>query len=433
MSLPQIRAVYVKELRSLLRDRHIFLYSVALPAFLYPLLLFGSLQVIAYVRGVQERRLSRLEVHDAELEGAAAAALERALAGHGGIAILAAPAAPEAAPAEERWRERLAAGEVDGILVARSGAGSAGRTSEPAPLAAEIHYSSARDGSAAAKRRTEEALESLRRAKLLEAARQAGAEDEILAPLMIVETSLSTPEERANRIASLLLPVLMMVMTAFGAFYPALDATAGEKERGTLETTLLAPVGRQIVVAGKYLAVTTVALLSFSLNFASLGFTLSHLGSQLAVEGFRVGFGALLVIAAAAVLLAAFLGALMMLLAFLARSFKEGQAYVAPIYLLILVPLAVSARPEIHLTPRLALVPMVNTVLLFRDSLAGRFDPLAIGLTLASNAACVFFALLLAARLLGRERIATGSEVSLRRALRMALGRGPRGETEVLP
>ena len=62
MKLKFVRQVYVKELRSLLRDRHILLYSVALPAFLYPALFLGMFQVLTYVRGVEEKRTSVVEI-----------------------------------------------------------------------------------------------------------------------------------------------------------------------------------------------------------------------------------------------------------------------------------------------------------------------------------------------------------------------------------
>jgi sodium transport system permease protein len=431
-----IRSVYLKELRSLMRDRHVLLYSVALPAFLYPVLILGVLEVVLFVRGVEERHVSRVEVGAAE-EARALSEFLRRRAAEGDLEkaekIKVAPGTPPAETAALRERLLDRAAEIDAIVLAREGgADSSPGAPEPllTPITAEIYYTRVRGSSTKARERLESLLADWRQERLENAAERLGEDPSFLETVAVEDRSHSTPEEMASRVAGLLLPLLMLLTTALGAYYPALDATVGEKERGTLETTLLAPVSRFTQVAGKYLAVTTCALASFTLNFGSLSFTLYHLSGQLSVdmEGFRLGLRAIVLIVAGAIFLAALLSALMMLLAFLARSFKEGQTYVTPIYLLTVAPVLVTTSPEIHLSPGLALVPLVNTALLFRDSLEGHFDLLCIALALGSSAASAGLALWAAARVLARETIATGDDVPLSRALAQIFRRRRRAE-----
>jgi sodium transport system permease protein len=210
--------------------------------------------------------------------------------------------------------------------------------------------------------------------------------------------------------------------------YPALETTVGEKERATLETTLASPTGRFSLVVGKYLAVVVFALLAFILNFGSMWFTLFHLRDQFDISGLSLGVEAGVVILVAAVLLALLLSAFMMLLGFLARSFREGQAFVTPVYLLAGIPAIFAASPDVTLTPALACVPVVNISLLFREALRGDLSGWGTGLTLVSSTLYALLVLVLAARLLRREELALGGGLTVRQALQSLLGGRPGNE-----
>jgi sodium transport system permease protein len=431
------RAVYVKELRHLLRDRHILVYSLALPAFLYPAVVLGILEVAAYVRGVEERRVSRVELIDTVTQGELARLLnekDRGIA----VAVAAAPTQElELEAVRDRLREgREGKGEppADAVLVLQSApreeasASAPVQGTAPARVAAQLYFTAARSASVQARQRVERALGDYRKAVLAGLVKDAGEGESLLEVLEVEEVKLSTPREFANHVLALVLPLVMIFMTALGAFYPALDATVGEKERGTLETTLLAPVARRVTVAGKYAAVTTISFTSFFVNFAGMYLTFSHL--QTSVSMARAGFSApaIAVVLAGALLLAAFFSAAMMLVAFLARSFKEGQTYATPIYLVSLAPVVVLADPEARLTLPLSFVPVVNLSLLFRDALEGRLVVVPATVALLGSAALAGASLWLASGVLGRESVATGGELRALETLRRALAGRRRGE-----
>jgi len=419
----EVLAVYGKEMRALARDRHTVLYSLCLPLFLYPALVWGVIQVLTYLRALDQTIESRVILALPEDKGyQAGATLRASFEADQGLRV----SAPKYAGAflredpvgpERVAREWIREGQAQAVVLVEA-------SEPPATLRARVFHDGASEASRRARERVEKAFEKHRRERLAGAARSLGEAEAFLDTLHVEEEDVSTRQELAKYMASLILPLLMIVMTALGALYPALDSTVGEKERGTLETTLLSPIGRSSIVLGKYLAVVTFSFLSFFLNFLSMMLTLSHLKSQLKLEGFSIGIGSSLVIVAAAIVLAFFLGAIMMALGFLARTFKEGQSYVTPVYLFSVFPVIATSSPDIVLTPLLSVIPVVNISLLFREALQTRLDPVGVTLTFATSTFYALLALAAASRLLRQEAYRTGSGFGPRAALASLFGGG---------
>ncbi len=92
----------------------------------------------------------------------------------------------------------------------------------------------------------------------------------ILTPLAANSISTAGPDQQFAKILAMIVPFLLVTMTVTGAMYPAIDLTAGERERGTLETLAAAPVPVGQIVAGKFGVIVTIAMLSTILNLASM-------------------------------------------------------------------------------------------------------------------------------------------------------------------
>ncbi len=413
MALRETSAVFAKEIRNLLRDRHILLYSVALPAFLYPAVVFGLVQVAAYVRGLDEQRRLTVQLDDTVTGGAFEKVLseeERRL-----VVRTVDPVNADSDAARDVLAPEVGAPDAEALVVLRRARGDGRNGNE---ITAQVFFSEARSASSTARSRISAALADYRHQRLVSLAKELGQDEQFLTTIKIDDSSFSTGEEVSAEILAMILPIIMIFMTVLGAFYPALDATVGEKERGTLETTLVSPIPRGAIVVGKYGAVSTISFLSFVLNFAGMYITLSHTFASRDMEKVGLGFDTIAVILAGAVLLAAFFSAAMMLVAFLAKSFKEGQAYVSPIYLVSLVPFIVLSDPEMQLTLSTAFVPLVNVALMFRGALSGDADALLVAITLGVSLALSVLALWMAARVIGREDVATGGELRFLDAFR---------------
>lgn len=210
-----------------------------------------------------------------------------------------------------------------------------------------------------------------------------------------------------------LAPLILILMTITGAVYPAIDLTAGERERNTLETLIAAPVSRLALLLAKYVAVMTVAMLTASVNLAAMTITATASG----LGGVLFGDEGLTAAAAAQVfglmiLFAAFFAAVLLAVTSFARSFKEAQAYLIPLMMLSLAPGMLSLTPDLKLSGPLAVAPLVNIVLLARDALQGEATPVVAAVVVASTVLYALAAIGVAARVFGADSVLYGGRGS---------------------
>ncbi|MBN2495194.1 MAG: ABC transporter permease subunit [Deltaproteobacteria bacterium] len=213
------------------------------------------------------------------------------------------------------------------------------------------------------------------------------------------------------KLAGQLLPYLILIFAFLGAMYPAIDLGAGEKERGTLETLLVAPVSRLALVLGKFGVVLLAALISALLATVSLALSL-ELGflSELSVlSGGSFSFSAVEVLTVLLLILpvAAIFSALLLALSIFAKSFKEGQSYAGPLQMLILLPAFVSFLPGVKLDWCMASIPVVNVSLALKEIFTGNLDQHwgHVGLIFVSTTVCAAALLAFAAWWFRREQV----------------------------
>ena len=208
--------------------------------------------------------------------------------------------------------------------------------------------------------------------------------DEYIAPVEVEAIDLArevtgTSASGAS-IWARIFPFLLVMMSLTGAFYPAIDLCAGEKERGTMETLLISPAYRSEIVVGKFLTIMAASVGTALLNLASMGLTMSWVAAQLGVGGGAVGepggaidelsppsFAALAWMVALLIPLAAFFSAICLSLAVLARSMKEGQYYMTPLYMIAMPLIFLTLMPGVELNPYYSLVPITGVSLLLKE------------------------------------------------------------------
>ncbi|MEX2541520.1 MAG: ABC transporter permease subunit [Trueperaceae bacterium] len=264
------------------------------------------------------------------------------------------------------------------------------------------------------------AIEAYRQGLVSERLRDAGLDPAVLEPITVSSVDASSAAERSSGQLSWIIPFFIAIWTLVGGQMTAIDATAGEKERGTLEALLVAPVRRSEVVAGKFLATllfglaaAVMAIVGYIAGGAIVrwlvrsrlsgeaGDMLAELGGSLQITPSSV---ALLLVST--LLLAATMAAVLLCLTMFARSFKEAQSYVAPLSFLLIVPVvALQFNDLLDLGPAVYLVPVVNVLLLMDGIVTGAFDWAAILLTFASLAVVVALLLAFAHRNFSRESV----------------------------
>jgi ABC-type Na+ efflux pump permease subunit len=212
----------------------------------------------------------------------------------------------------------------------------------------------------------------------------------------------------------LMLPLFFVIMVAVGCFYPAIDATAGERERNTWETLMTVAASRGAIVTAKYLYVLTFGCVAGLLNLTAMTLSMKPILGPLMAKGgetleFSMPLGALPVMAAAAVLLAGFIAAGMMVFAAFARTFKEGQSMVTPFYLLIMVPVMFLQVPGLEFSFALAAIPVIDLTMVVREAVAGVFHWPQIGVTFCVSVAAIAVLLRLAIFIVRFEDVMIGS------------------------
>ncbi|MEK6607865.1 MAG: ABC transporter permease subunit/CPBP intramembrane protease, partial [Myxococcota bacterium] len=236
--------------------------------------------------------------------------------------------------------------------------------------------------------------------------RDRGIDAALIEPLRVEEHPTATPAARAGHLLGRTLPILVVFMILMGSFNPALDLTAGEKERGTLETLLCAPVARRDLVVGKFLAVATVALLVALCNLVSLGLVLAWIGQEPALASrlpLAIPWTRLAAALPVVVVATAFFSAVMMAVACTARSYKDAQHLMGPAYLAVAVPALVAREAGGTLTWATALVPGMSVGLLLEGLLAGTAGVGVALLACAATLGWAALALAFATRLYGGE------------------------------
>ena len=227
-----------------------------------------------------------------------------------------------------------------------------------------------------------------------------GVSPSLAAPVMVRDVDLSTPQSR-GLLVMIFLPYVLMITAFSGGMHLAIDTTAGEKERRSLEPLLINPVPRWQIMIGKLLATTVFGLASLTLTLLAFRFALPYmptgsLGIDLSLGASAVG-GILLVVAPVAILAAG----LLTMLATYAKSFREAQSYMGLVILIPMIPsilfMANPVKPETWMMP----IPLFSQNLLIGEFVRGESVPLewllystggtlAIGLVLAWFAATLF-------------------------------------------
>jgi sodium transport system permease protein len=238
------------------------------------------------------------------------------------------------------------------------------------------------------------------------------------APPVEIEVADVGEASRGNTLGTIV-PLVLLLMTITGAVYPAIDLTAGERERGTMESVMASPVPRGYVLFAKYIAVVIVAFLTAIANLTAM-FTTLWFGRLMPLLTGDDAFPwiTILRILGLLVLFSGFYSALLLSLTSFAKSFKEAQAYLIPVMLVSLAPAMLSLMPGADLSGALAIIPLINIVLLARDVISGAVDPVGAIAAIISTIAYAAAALSIAAKLFGSDAVTRTSEKSIGSLLR---------------
>lgn len=397
MNFKHVKIVWGKELLDTIRDRRTLVMMIVLPLALMPIFVLGpSLLQIAQ----QERKLEQAQ-KIAVLNGGEAPGLLELIRRSGRLE----PVELADLPPEQALLE----GEVAAVLVLPEGFAQK-IAAEADPPEVMIQFDVTSSDSRAAREKLSQLLEEYKRLLVGERLRQRGLPTTLVEPFLILSLNVA-PEGAGGLLLSLLLPFFLVLWAAFGGSQTAIDVSAGEKERGTLETLLVTPPKRASLIVGKFLTVTTVTLGAIAL--ALTGFALSfQLGTRLLGESpffaqleFALSLEALLLIFAVTALLAAMMSALTFSLYAWTRNFREAQTYATYISFLVMVPAIIVMFLDPPTSLEAFLIPVYNTAVILKELILGELELLHLAVTLISSVIYSGLSLWLAVRVFQSERV----------------------------
>ena len=432
MNWRNVRLIYAREIRDQLRDRRTLFMIAVLPLLLYPLLGMSVFQLSQFVRKSEPKVLVigrenltagddlpqlfegdhfstdlagdekvadwlHLEFVDSpKREAKSQAEIEpqpNVKGEKGGPAVQ-----TELAFAEDQ----LKAGDVQVVLnfppdfgdrlqelrtQIKSGATGARESSADkaaSPIAIpqpQLLYNSGKEKSRVAHTQVEQILDTWKSQIVRENLLASRVPANVARPFELKPHDVAEQRQQQALMWSKILPFVLFIWALTGAFYPAVDLCAGEKERGTLETLLSSPATRLEIVWGKLLTVMTFSCATAVLNLASIGVTSRYVVSQLSMmpmggvgQGLALPpFTSMLWLLVALVPMSALFSALCLACAAFARSTKEGQYYLMPLFMVSMPLMMLPLAPGSELNLGNSLIPITGVILLVMSLVQGNY------------------------------------------------------------
>ena len=238
---------------------------------------------------------------------------------------------------------------------------------------------------------------------------------DILYSIDYEENDIATNEETVGSLIGSIIPFLLISSVLLGAMYPAIDTTAGEKERGTLETMLTLPVKNIELILSKFLATSTVATGAAFLNVLSMGIlgayfyeTIFAVNSSDFTFSLSVYAPAVALVLLLSVVFAMLSSAVCLLICIYAKSFKEAQNYSTPVILVFMFAGMAGIIPGVELNATTSLIPVVNIALLISQLFSLEYNAGYILQVLLSNLAYSLLAVVIMAKVFSSENILFG-------------------------
>jgi len=399
MSLRNIGIVYRKELREALRDRRTVIASVVIPLFLFPLLSvgFGTL-VSSIVDKTREASPKIMVIGGDDSPGV--------------LGSLKATPKVEIVPAAPNWKDLIIEKQIPAAIEIPSGFDKSVVGQKKLEVMIYNYSGDLKSDIAAGKMDT--ALKAYRDDVVKKRVVAQKLPVEVLEPFEVTQKNIAPPEKSGAALFFGGFIAYIVVFLCFnGGMHPAIDLTAGEKERGTMETILSSPISRAHLVVGKFLLVLTTALSTAALSVISMAISFALVNVlhgktiQAGNEGpaMHIGVGAALSVFIMAVPLAVLFSSILLMIASFAKSYKEAQTYIMPMVFIIVIPAIAAMLPGVDLNAKLALVPILNVSLLCKELVIGTYHWNFIAIIFTSTCAYAAVALFLAVKMFQRESV----------------------------
>ena len=399
MSIRNVGIVYRKELIDSLRDRRTVISMIAVPLLVMPLLTIGMGVLSVTLVNLAMKEIPSVMILGGEDSPRVMAELQQLKDVH-------------IVPANPDYAEEISNKQIRAAVKIPEGFDAKVAAGESSTVNIYMYEGELKSGFGAD--RLQRFFRELRDRSIREHLEARHLPSNLARPFDILEKNVAPPEKVGGAIIGGLVPYFVILLCLTGAMYPAMDLTAGEKERGTIETILCSPVSRTHLVLGKFLMVLTasvataiLAIASMALSFGAgkkllLGVTLgmADAAMQITITG-----KAIVSIFFVVLPLAVFFSAALLALSLFAKSFKEAQSYISPLMIVVVLPAVAALLPGVELNAALALIPVLNTSLVSKEIITGTYHWGLIALIFLSSSVYAGIAIAIAVKLFQREDV----------------------------
>jgi sodium transport system permease protein len=349
-----LTTVWVKEVLDNLRDRRTLLSSLMFGP------LFGPILFVFMINIMLNEATSNIdELLELPVSGQEHAAELISWLGGNGVKVVPGPADA---------REAVSRGDVSMVLVIPASLGEQIRAGRAAPVQLVVDNANRSDRDDT---RKVKALLDVYRQQLAAMRLQArGINPLVLHPLVVDEVDVSTAVGRALIVLGMMTYFILFSML-MGGMYLAIDTTAGERERGSLEPLLTLPVPTGQLILGKVAATCTFMLVALALTVTAFSISINFI--DLEALGMQANFGPVIALSVFAVMLpfTLFGAGLMTLVASFTRSYKEAQTYLTAVLLVPTLPIIFAAIYSLDPSFGLMAVPSLSQHLLITTLMKG--------------------------------------------------------------
>jgi sodium transport system permease protein len=385
--------IFRKEFIDTVRDRRTLFVMVVFPLLLFPLLITAVTRIqMSQIKKAEEKvvRLALVNDHDAP----GLAELTITLPGVHLVTLASADSA-------ESFIRR---DSLDAVIVVAPGFREQVTRMKTGTLTLIFKSS---DDYAVAKRRLRELISQYEKSLVEQRFANLHIDRSVVSAVTVQERDIATVQERVGKSIGGFIPYLFVIFCFMGSMYPAIDLAAGEKERGTIETLLTAPVTRFQILLGKFAVVVLAGLLSAVVSMCGLYVAVRQAVDMpkdllQAVAGILNAQSVLLTLSLLLPLTIFFAGFLLSLSMF-ARSYKEAQSLISPLTIVVILPVAIGMIPGFVLNPVTALIPVLNVSLATKEIIAGTIQPGLLALVYLSLIILAGLSLWASARWFNRE------------------------------
>ncbi len=411
-----IRAVYQKEIRDSLRDRRTVISVFGIPSVVIPLMFFGMGKLMSRVMTQAKEEIPAVMIIGGQDSPQLIQALKAARnPEHDDRPLI------RVVPGED-YKQKITDKQVRAAIEIPAGFDAALQAGEFRTV--KLYHFEGEIKSGIGVRALDDFMSGYRQKFIEQRLADRGLPATLVKPFDIKRENVAPPEKVGGNLFGGLIPYLIIILSFTGAMYPAMDTTAGEKERGTMETLLCSPVPRLNIVLGKFLLVLTGSLTAMVCMLTSMSLTAFSAGTLMLGSG---GGGAahaaaakvvtpmdiipqidplgLIGVLAMVLPVAALFAAVALTVSLFAKSFKEAQSYLAPMIIVVIMPAVIGMLPGIELTVRTALIPILNLSLVCKEMLSGVWHWNYIALIFGSTAIYAGIALATCVRMFNREDV----------------------------